>query len=140
MGSPVIVDGDLLSIPSIFITRTVGILASPTIQASNFSKINGKKVCVKGDEKSIQLNATYSAAPFVNGLGTVKIELDDSTLAKTARAEGNALILESSSFEAVFYVSTPAIDMATGISDPAAANPERIQGKFISSQKFVTAE
>lgn len=140
MGSPVIVDGDVLVITPAFGDRTVTITVPPKIPASGKTKINGKHVCIVGDELKIHLAATYVTPVYtVPGSGMVTIALDASQQAKVASDGEIPLIVKGQSFTATFTFTAPA-QMPPPASTPDSAPPSKSTGIFEPSQTFVMAD
>ena len=90
-----------------------------TIRASGASSFNGKKVCVEGDEDSVQVQGCmYTSGAFViPGTGTLKIAaLGGNQTAQHTRSGGKKMLLKGSMFQAKFEVLSPA-------QQPSAAGP-----------------
>lgn len=139
MGSLVIVDNDVLNIPLSFGTRVVTLTAPAIIKAGGHSIINGKKVCIQGDETLIQLPAVYIVEDKVGGAGIVTIKLGDDQVAKTCKDSEKALILAGTTFTATFTPKKPAQSPPpANVADSSA--PSDISGTFTPSQTFVTAD
>ena len=90
-----------------------------TIAASGAATVAGTKVCVQGDEGGVELKIDYTMGPFSipgNGSMTIMQLLPDQIASKTNSA-GKAVLLQGSSFVAIFQVQVPATNPA-GAPDP----------------------
>jgi hypothetical protein len=89
----------------------------PTIIKSSAAKVKAcsKKVCLKGDEKSVESKGVVYMVPGaypIPGMGTLKVMAlaPDQTTTKV-KAEGKELILKGKFFDAVFEVMMPAMQL-----------------------------
>lgn len=117
----IIMDGDKVEFLPNFGLAIVGVEPGE-IEASGKTTINGKKVCVKGDEESVEvLKCKYISGAFVEGEGTLKIKrLVSSQLTKKAKSGGKSIILKGKPFIAQFDVTKPAkLPPPTNTPDPA---------------------
>lgn len=81
--------------------------------ASGPATINGKKICVDGDEKDVSVpGCTYTAPTMlytIPGTGTLKISaLNGDQKAKKTKTGGKAVLLKGSTFTSEFEVQNPA--------------------------------
>lgn len=140
MGSPVIVDGDALTIVPVFGDHVVTITRPAKMVAGGKATIDGKKVCVVGDESNVRLAATYVTPVYsVAGSGMVTIELDASQKAKVASDGGTPLITMGATFIATFTATVPA-QMPPPASTPDPVLTSKSTGAFAPSQIFVMAD
>ena len=112
----IIMDGDEVefSIPLISVNEKT------TIKASGKTTINGKKICVDGDEKSVEIpNCDYILGSFVGGKGTLKIkQLVPNQLTKKAKSGNKSIILKGKPFIAQFDVTKPGAAPPNNTPDP----------------------
>jgi hypothetical protein len=106
----ILIDGDKANFIPLFEAAPVTVQPG-TLKASGPATVNGTKLCVEGDEKSVsEENCAYTTPsyPFA-GNGTLKIELlaGDQIAGKT-QSGGKKVLLVGSSFKATFVVQTPA--------------------------------
>jgi hypothetical protein len=81
------------------------------LKGSGPGTINGKNMCVDGDEKNVSVpGCMYTAPPYViPGSGTLKIAaLAGNQKAKKTRTGGKPVLLKGSNFTAKFEVQSPA--------------------------------
>ncbi|UZM16232.1 hypothetical protein LZV00_11200 [Pseudomonas kielensis] len=137
MMDTVIIDNDLLQFNPMFGNRMV-IPSGPTqIRGSGLPKIQGRKVCVAGDEKKVQFNAIYTTPTHtIPGNGIITI----SRLALNQQAQhvksGTAWILKGQLFTAQFRPTKPA-QMPPPSNAPDVTAPSMGQGRFIPGQFVV---
>lgn len=105
-----------------------------TITASGDASFGSKKLCIDGDEKSVEVqNVPYIAPPFVGGMGTLKIvSLASDQLAKHTKSTGKNVILKGSQFDAKLEVSVKGTDPSSGSKDPMSEYSGG-KGMFINS-------
>ncbi|GGH06722.1 hypothetical protein [Mucilaginibacter phyllosphaerae] len=99
--------------------------------------VNGKKICIQGDEKNLAVpGCMYIAPPFViPGTGTLKIAaLANDQVAKTVTDSGKAVILKGSMFTAKFEVQSPAKDP----SIPTAPPKPDVMSEYTGFGSFVS--
>ena len=106
----ILVDGDMVQFSPAFGLATVAVKPGE-LKASGKTKINKKKVCIQGDEKSVVVtNCVYTTPSFpVAGFGSLKIAalaVNQST--KKSKSGKKALLLKGSDFNALFEVTSPA--------------------------------
>lgn len=134
MIDPIVLDGDTLVFPPQFGHRTVTIVDARVIRGTGSATVDGKKVCILGDEKHVRLAATYvTPAHPVAGGGDVTI----AALAADQRAEhclnGEPLIIKGSVFTAEFTPKTPAHNPGPPVVQDATT-PSQGLGSFVVSQ------
>lgn len=138
MGSEIVVDGDLMVFEPLFGNRIVTILVPPIIRGSGHALVDAKKVCVKGDQDQVKLNASYiTNSHTVPGTGIVTIKsLDSSQISPLCNSIGSVIKIGNNSFIACFTPSVPAM-LPPPVSAPEPASPSYGKGKFIPSQRYV---
>jgi hypothetical protein len=99
----------------------------PLTGTSSSVMISGQPACLMGDElpPAIKGPLTYTAPPFVTpGVGTIQIMLLPTNLTKVAM-NGKSMILKGATFQAMFNVSSPAMQPtpAGPVPDPLMAKP-----------------
>ena len=106
----ILIEGDKANFNKIFGAAIVEVQPG-TLPASGPATLGGKKLCVDGDEKKVEVkNCTYKTLLHTTeGMGTLKIEalVPDQKAQKTATG-GKLVLLKGSSFIAKFEVQTPA--------------------------------
>lgn len=136
MGDLILLDGDLANFQPSFGAATV-VVRPGTLQASGAATLKGKKVCVDGDEKQVQVaGCSYIAGSFsIPGVGTLKIQslAPNQKATKTASA-GKPVLLKGGNFIAVFEVQTPAqMPSAPNPPTPDAAPSYPGSGSFVTT-------
>lgn len=111
MSDLILVDGDAVNFDSAF-TPAVVIVKPGKLSAGGEALLNGKKVCVAGDEKNVSVpGCQYTSPPFVTkpGTGTLKImSLTTGQIALNSKSGNKALLLKGNKFIAKFEVQEPA--------------------------------
>jgi hypothetical protein len=111
----IIVDGDQAVFMPAFGAAVV-VVRPGKLAASGKTTINGKKICLAGDEKKVEVpGCVYFTPQFViPGTGTLKIAaLGAGQLSKITKDSGKAVILKGSTFTTKFEVQNPAKDLGT---------------------------
>lgn len=130
----VIIDSDQVMFIPLFGSAIV--VARPgVIQATGKSTVTGKKVCLDGDEKKVQVpGCPYISGPYViPGVGTLKIDtLLPNQKTMKGKSGSKPMILKGIMFKAKFEVLAPAM------MPPPAATPDPMKmypgmGQFIST-------
>ncbi|WPV01750.1 hypothetical protein SNE26_08195 [Mucilaginibacter sp. cycad4] len=137
----IITDGDNALFMPVFGTAVVAVRPGK-IMASGKTTVNGKKVCLAGDEKKVEVPGCVYVTPqfVIPGTGTLKIAaLDASQLSKIAKDSGKYIILKGSVFTAKFEVQSPAKDLAVP-PKPDPLSQYSGSGNFISTNIKVKAE
>ena len=141
MNNQVVIDGDTLKFEIDFgvLTITPPAPLQSRISGSGEASIEGKKVCIVGDEEQVSFTVEYIKPPFVAspGKGTLTITAlasDQQAAFATAPAP---IIVVGSQFTTQFQPTTPAKD-PQGNPD-TDLNAVTGVGTFINSQTFVTA-
>lgn len=106
------------------------------------SNVEGKPVCVEGDEKKVMVpGCTYMAGQYsIPGVGMLTIDsLAGDQKAKKSKSGGKKIILKGSNFNAKFKVLQPAMQPPPGPGSPVPdSNPEYSgKGQFITTNMTV---
>lgn len=91
------------------------------LKGSGPATLNGKKVCVDGDEKNVSVpGCSYMTPQYsIPGTGTLKIDaLAANQVAQKTHTGGKATLLKGSSFTAKFEVQSPAQQPPPGPGSP----------------------
>lgn len=141
MSDLILIDTDLVMFMPSFGAATV--LVQPgQLKATGPATIGGKKICVDGDEKQVQVpGCTYVAPPFViPGVGTLKIDsLAGDQKASHSNVDGKLMLLKGGNFTAKFEVQSPAQQPAPpGPPVPDGSPSYSGQGQFIPANQTVT--
>ncbi|MCB0375312.1 MAG: hypothetical protein KDD04_05275, partial [Sinomicrobium sp.] len=107
----IIIDGDEVEFSTIATLTLIPGKPKTQIKATGKTTLNGKKVCVEGDEKNVEItNCSYTMPPFtVPGSGTLKIkQLVPNQLTQKAASGNKRIILQGKLFIAQFDVTSPA--------------------------------
>ena len=105
------------------------------LTGSGPATLNGKRICVDGDEKKVSVpGCTYMTPQYsIPGSGTLKIAaLDGSQKAKKTNTGGKAVLLKGGNFTAKFEVQSPA-QMPPTASTPDATPQYSGTGTFITT-------
>ncbi|OQS37540.1 hypothetical protein [Chromobacterium haemolyticum] len=135
----VIVDKDLLQFKPMFGNRKVIPTGAALIRGSALPTVQGRKVCLAGDEKKVQINAIYTTPTHtIPGAGVITI----SSLMPNQQAlhvnSGAAWLLKGQQFIAQFRPTKPA-QMPPPANTPDVLDPSICLGQFIPSQFVVRA-
>lgn len=123
MADFILVDGDTVTFLPAFPPALVTVQPGK-IEGSGPATIGGKKICIDGDEASVEVaNCPYVAPPYViPGTGTLKIDsLAGNQKAKKTKTGGTVVLLKGIQFNAVFEVDSPAKQPPPG---PGAPQPD----------------
>ena len=111
------------------------------LKATGPATIGGKKICIDGDEKQVEVpGCTYVAPPYViPGVGTLKIDsLAGDQKASHSNVAGKLMLLKGSNFTAKFEVQSPAQLPAPPGPPVPDGSPSYIgQGQFIPANQTV---
>lgn len=141
MGDFVLVDGD----PVLFIPAfgpAVVVVQPGKISGSGPATINGKKICVDGDEGGVSVpGCSYMSPAYpIPGTGTLKIQaLGSDQKAKKTQTGGKPVLLKGSVFNAKFEVQSPAQQPTPGGPVPDGTPQYAGQGQFIATNVKVSA-
>jgi hypothetical protein len=110
MGDFILIDGDIANFIPMFGAAVV-VVQPGTLQASGPAMHNGTKICVEGDESSVEVPGCMYMTPqyVIPGTGTLKISgLASDQVAQHTNTGGSAVVLKGSQFTAKFEVQSPA--------------------------------
>lgn len=140
MMSAVIVDGDKMVFEPSFGDRIVILVSPPIIHGTGHATIGGMKVCIKGDEANVKLNATYTTSSHTTpGTGIVTIKaLDSSQLASECNSAAALITKGQQKFTASFTPNAPATTPPDSSPD-LVTDPSDGKGEFMASQSWVNA-
>lgn len=120
MSDYLLIDGDKALFQPTFGPAIVVVQAG-RLKGSGPATLNGKKLCVDGDEKTLEVpGCVYMTVHYsIPGSGTLKIAaLAADQKAKKTSTGGKAVLLEGSGFTARFEVQTPAQQPPPGPGAP----------------------
>lgn len=141
MADQVLVAGDkAMFLPNF--GAAVVVVQPGSLSGSGPATINGKKVCVDGDEGKLSVpGCSYMTPQYsIPGVGTLKIaSLAGSQRAKKGKSGGKALLLKGGNFTAEFEVQTPAQQPPPAPPIPDAMPKYSGQGSFLSTNTRVRA-
>ncbi|PHM29684.1 hypothetical protein [Xenorhabdus budapestensis] len=141
MSELIVVDGDTLQFEPQFGSRKLNIPGLVKIKGTGHAQVNGKKVCILGDEKRVTVSATYTTTTHMTpGNGTITITALDSSQQALHCTSGAALIIKGQKFTTVFTPQSPAINNTVNPPqpDPNYPSPSSGKGSFITQQNFAT--
>ncbi|MDC9621310.1 hypothetical protein PSI22_06590 [Xenorhabdus sp. XENO-7] len=141
MSEAIVVDGDMLQFDPSFGNRQVMVPNPGKISGTGHAQVNGKKVCILGDERQVRVSATYITATHTTpGKGTITISALDTSQQALQCTSGAALIIKGQKFTALFMPESPAINNTgpTPQPDPNYPSPSSGKGSFITQQNFAT--
>ena len=120
MADFVLIDGDQVMFMPAFGPAIV-VVQPGKLTGSGQSTLQGKKVCVEGDEKQVSVpGCTYMTPIYaIPGTGTLKIQaLAPNQIAQKTYSNGKSLLLKGGTFTAVFEVQSPAQQPPPGPGSP----------------------
>ena len=138
MSDFIIIDGDQAVFQPTFGAATV-VPQPGQIVASGAATLNGVKVCIEGDESSVEVQGvTYFTPQYsIPGTGTLVIDsLASDQVATHSNSDGTALILKGSNFTAKFQVQSPAQQPPPGPGSPIPDSSTEYgggQGSFVTT-------
>lgn len=118
MADFILTTGDKAQFNPTFGQATVGVRLGDLFGSSQ-DKINGKPICVDGDEKKvIVVGCPYTTPQYsIPGVGMLSIQsLAGNQKAKKTKSGGKPVLLKGSSFQSKFQVMVPA-------QQPSVPNP-----------------
>ena len=136
MADFILLDGDKAIFLPNFGPATV-VVQPGNLQGSGPATLNGKKICVDGDEKDLSVpGCTYITPQYsIPGTGTLKIAaLAMNQKARKTQTGGKAVLLKGGNFTAKFEVQNPAKQPPPG---PGAPIPDATP-QYSGSGMFVT--
>lgn len=122
MADFILIDGDKAMFLPSFGAATV-VVQPGTITGSGPATLQGKAVCVQGDERSVSVpGCTYMTPVYsIPGTGTLKIEaLAGNQIAQHTRTGSKKMLLKGGQFQAKFEVQSPAQQPTPGGPVPDA--------------------
>ncbi|CDG89738.1 hypothetical protein [Xenorhabdus bovienii] len=139
MSEAIVVDGDVLQFDPSFGDRQVIISIPGKISGTGHAQVNGKKVCILGDEKQVKVSATYITATHTTpGKGTITISALDASQQALQCTSGAALIIKGQKFTALFTPELPAMNNTVTPPQPDVTTPSSGKGSFMTQQNFAT--
>ncbi|MCB9304645.1 MAG: hypothetical protein H6566_28760 [Lewinellaceae bacterium] len=135
MADYILINGDQAIFQPTFGAATVAVRPG-RIKGSGASNCQGQKVCVDGDEKSVEVpGCIYMTPQFPTpGAGTLKIgALAGNQKARKTKSGKKNVLLKGGTFQATFEVQTPAQNTSgpAPVSDPMTQYPG--SGGFINT-------
>lgn len=133
----ILVDGDIAIFMPIF-GKAIVTVRPGRLKASGRSTLEGKKICIDGDEKKLSIyGCIYVSAPYIApGIGTLKIRsLGIDQKAKKTYSGRKKVLLKGSIFIAKFQVQSPAIKPPTVPLEPPT--PDLIR-EYLGTGTFFT--
>ncbi|MEM8962001.1 MAG: hypothetical protein AAGD38_11005 [Acidobacteriota bacterium] len=132
----VLVDGDKVVFQPNFGAAVV-VPRPGQLHGSGPGTVNGKKICVDGDESSVEVSGcTYMTPQYsIPGVGTLKIAAlaADHKATKTCSG-GKTVLLKGSRFTATFEVQSPAQQPPPGAGPPT---PDPLS-QYVGQGAFLT--
>ncbi|MBI6549644.1 hypothetical protein [Xenorhabdus lircayensis] len=139
MSEAIVTDGDMLQFDPNFGNRQVTVPNPGKISGKGHAQVNGKKVCILGDEKQVRVSATYITATHTTpGTGTITISALDASQQAFQCTSGAALIIKGQKFTAMFTPESPAMNNTVNPPQPDVPAPSFGKGSFITQQNFAT--
>lgn len=113
MGDFILMDGDKAIFDAAFGAAVV-VVQPGTLVATGPATINGKKVCVKGDETKVSVpGCSYTAGAYEKGKGTLEIAvLAANQIATKTNSGDKPVLLVGSKFQARFIPEVKAMNSA----------------------------
>lgn len=135
------IDSDIAMFVPAFGSAVV-VVQPGTLTGSGPGTLNGKPICVDGDESSVEVpGCTYVAPPYViPGVGTLKIDaLNSDQVAGHTATGGTKVMLKGSTFDAKFEVQSPAQQPAPpGPPVPDSSPSYSGKGSFVTTNTKFT--
>jgi hypothetical protein len=116
----ILIEGDKANFMQNFGVAVV-VVKPGDLKGSGPGTLNGKKICVDGDEKNVSVpGCTYTTPQYsIPGTGTLKIAaLAGNQKASKTNTGGKAVLLKGGSFTAKFEVQSPAKQPPPGPGSP----------------------
>jgi Contractile injection system spike tip protein len=131
MADFILVENDIANFLPAFGAATV-VVQPGTLKASGPATVEGKKICVDGDESQVEVTGCAYVAPphTIPGTGTLKIAaLGNDQKATKTNDGGKAVLLKGSQFDAKFEVQSPAQQPPPGPGSPIPDTLTQYSGK-----------
>lgn len=143
MADFILIEGDKVSFMPNFGAAVV-VVRPGNLKGSGSATLNGKKLCIAGDEKQMSVPGCSYVTPqySIPGVGMLKISsLGADQKAKKTKSGGKVVLLKGSLFTAEFQVQNPAQQpppSGAGSPIPDATPKYTGMGSFITSNtKFM---
>lgn len=139
----IVTNGDQIQV-TILPPAVVPPLAAPVpLVATGFASVDGRAVCVEGDELPPALRGVlpYTSPPFVvPGAGKLSVTLGGSNKSAVASDNDKAMLLVGQTFQAKFEVQVPAQQPTPG--GPVADPTPQYSGtaRFLSTDRVAEGE
>lgn len=141
MSDFVLIDGDqVLFLPAF--GPAIVIVQPGKLAGSGPATINGKAICVDGDERNVAVAGCSYMTPShpIPGIGTLKIAaLAGNQKARKAKTGGKPVLLKGAMFTAKFEVQSPAQQPTAAGLVPDGSPQYSGQGQFVSTNIKVSA-
>jgi hypothetical protein len=140
MSDYILIDGDKARFMPSFGAATV-VVRPGTLTGSGPATLNGKKLCVAGDESSVSVKSCVYTTPSYPIPGTGTLEIESLTYGQTARktrSGSTAVLLVGGSFKARFMVQNPAKKPTAAGPVPDATPQYSGTGGFITTNRKFT--
>lgn len=134
----ILIEGDKANFQPNFGTAIVTVRPGD-LTGSGPATLNGKKLCVEGDEGKVSVpGCPYTTAQHtIPGTGTITIsQLGGDQKAKKTQTGGKPVLLKGSTFTAEFEVVSPAQQPPPGPGSPIPDAPPK--KKYTGSGSFIT--
>lgn len=134
MSDFILIESDKANFNPTFGVATV-VVRPGILEGSGKSTLNGKKVCIDGDEKKVSVPGCVYVTPqySIAGVGTLKIAaLGGDQKAEKTNSNSKPVLLKGSTFTANFEVQSPA-KMPPPASTPDATPQYSGTGDFITT-------
>ncbi|WP_340608606.1 hypothetical protein [Xenorhabdus bharatensis] len=139
MSGAIVTDGDTLQFEPQFGYRQVKVTIPGKISGTGHAQVNGKKVCILGDEKRVTVSATYTTITHMTpGMGTLTISMLDASQLALQCTSGAILMIKGKKFMAMFTPKVPAMNNTVIPPQPDIMVPTLGTGSFITQQNFAT--
>lgn len=136
MPDTILIDGDTVNFDAAFTPCSV-VVKPGKLSAKGEATVNGKKMCVEGDEKNVSVPGCMYTTPIfsIPGTGTLKINgLAPNQKAMKTATGGKKVLLKGAKFIAVFEVQSPA-----KFQPPSPGPPQQDpMKKYIGTGSFVS--
>lgn len=141
MPDSILIDGDKAMFMPNFGAAVVAVRPGDLI-GSGPATINGKKVCVEGDEKKVSVPGCVYMTPqyCIPGSGTLEIEkLAGNQVAQKTNTGGKSALLKGGDFSAKFLVQTPAQQPPPGPGSPIPDSMTQYSGNgmFVTTNLLI---
>jgi len=130
MADLILIDGDQVIFDAAFPPANV-VVKPGKFSGSGPATLNGKKICVDGDEKNVSVpGCTYMTPIYsIPGTGTLKIQsLAPNQKATERSTGGKKVLLKGAKFIAAFEVQSPAQFQPPGPNPPQADQMKQYVG------------